>query len=179
MIIEQISEKTGISIKELLKWFLQKIIEFWCSGINKKGLLLEMHAQNTLLEVDSDFIPRRVVVRDFCSVRVDQFIRDRLNLPDIFKKKIIDRNCYFSREQEYSLIYDYFICHHFLYPMIKICCKKYDLDFSYFNNYAQKVFNDNFTFDIFTNRCYGFADEVFVNRPPKIQVFSKTPFFRK
>src|SRR6266542_2446251 len=41
------------------------VLDCWAKVVRERGILLESHAQNLLLEIDSDFRPRRVVHRDF------------------------------------------------------------------------------------------------------------------
>src|SRR5215470_7704071 len=41
------------------------VIDCWAKVVRERGILLESHAQNLLLEIDTDFRPRRIVHRDF------------------------------------------------------------------------------------------------------------------
>ena len=179
LLIEQISKKSKIPIINIIEWVIKNIIEFWCLAIKERGLILEMHAQNTLLELDNKFNPKRIVVRDFCSVGIDKKVRENLGLDLNFSKRLIGVNANFNRKEEYSLVYDYLICHHFLIPLLKICCNMYNLDFEYLKNYTKKIFNKNFPIkNLFTNKCYGYTDEIFVSKKPKLKIFSKKPLLR-
>src|ERR1043165_5149416 len=55
------------------------VLECWARVVRERGILLESHAQNILLEIDPDFRPRRVVHRDF-DVWLDAEVRKRASL---------------------------------------------------------------------------------------------------
>src|SRR5205807_8867855 len=55
------------------------VLECWAKVVRERGILLESHAQNLLLEIDQDFRPRRVVHRDF-DVWVDAESRKQAGL---------------------------------------------------------------------------------------------------
>ncbi|AJF62969.1 MAG: Siderophore synthetase component-like protein [archaeon GW2011_AR20] len=75
------------------------------------GILLQLHAQNTLLEIDESFKPRRILYRDLGSLTIDNDFRKAGNLEPIISYSIgsDDR---FSEEIEYSLRYDEFMASH-------------------------------------------------------------------
>jgi hypothetical protein len=82
------------------------VLDCWAKVVRERGILLESHAQNLLLEVDSDFRPRRVVHRDF-DVWVDAETRNQAGLEVMGAS--IGTDTPYPREQHYSLVYDHFI----------------------------------------------------------------------
>lgn len=115
--------------EEPLKYVTQHIIEpflanwIWCA--QTRGLLLESHCQNTLLELNEQYEPTRIVYRDFQSIMVDPITREKNNLPIQFKKHIIgSKEEPFSREEEYSLVYDHFAAS-YVFPYFSQCLKEY------------------------------------------------------
>jgi len=96
----------------VLEKILSPLIRAWCVVLKERGILLESHGQNVLLEIDHDLNPNRVVHRDFQSSMVNPSIRVAEGLDNPFKKHLIGVDGYFTREQEYSLVYDYLIGHH-------------------------------------------------------------------
>jgi hypothetical protein len=92
------------------------VVECWAKAARERGLLLESHAQNTLLEVGDDYLPRRIVHRDF-DVWIDFAARRRLALDTPFLGNgIADA----PAEQYYSLIYDHFIGREFFDYLLKV-----------------------------------------------------------
>ncbi len=92
------------------RYILRPFIKTWSYAFLARGLLFESHGQNTLLELDETFVPRRIVQRDFQSVPIDPTIRARRGLPTPFQKHVIGRGDY-PRLIEHSLQWDRFIGH--------------------------------------------------------------------
>jgi len=82
------------------------VLDCWAKVVRERGILLESHAQNLLLEIDSDFRPRRVVHRDF-DVWSDAEARKQAGLEVLDASFGTDTP--YPREQHYSLVYDHFI----------------------------------------------------------------------
>lgn len=108
-LLAQLIAKSG---EEPLSYFERRVLDpfmkTWAYAFRTRGLLFESHAQNTLLELDEQYVPRRIVVRDFQSIPVDPIIRARNGLRTPFKKHVIGRGDY-PRIIEHSLQYDRFI----------------------------------------------------------------------
>jgi hypothetical protein len=90
---------------------LAPIVECWCTVARDHGFLLESHAQNTLLEIDSDFRPCRIVHRDF-DVWIDVEARRRSGLDESWMNGT-GPDLGVPIEQRYSVVYDRFIGHGF------------------------------------------------------------------
>ena len=94
------------------EFFLEKIIEpliaSWAWATKERGILLESHGQNALLELDKNYNPTRVVHRDFQSLEVDPKIRAAKGLSMPFTKHRIGIDDP-PRKIEYSLVYDVFV----------------------------------------------------------------------
>ena len=44
--------------------------------VRERGILPELHGQNTLLEIDAEGVPQRLIHRDFQSIYSDSGIRE-------------------------------------------------------------------------------------------------------
>lgn len=57
--------KAGKEAEYFIDTILGKVVRTWTHFATQYGLLLELHGQNTMLEVDSELKPQRIVHRDF------------------------------------------------------------------------------------------------------------------
>jgi hypothetical protein len=101
------------------------IVECWCAVARGHGFLLESHAQNTLLEINSDFRPRRIVHRDF-DVWIDVEARSRLGLKESRFDPGPDPGP--PIEQRYSVVYDRFIGHGFFDYLLDLLKRDYGVN---------------------------------------------------
>jgi hypothetical protein len=92
----------------LIENVVEPLICGWAFIYLNYGLILESHGQNTLLEIDDNFLPRRIIHRDFQSIPVDGEIRRSKGLRQIFDKHVIGQEDY-PNFLEQSLMYDHFI----------------------------------------------------------------------
>jgi hypothetical protein len=103
-----------------LEGIITPYIESWASMLLDRGLSMEMHAQNTLLEIDPEGKPIRVVYRDLQDTFVDIGIRERNKLSNDFDTNIagqsrrsyrVDgaeiKNEILRKQISHSLTYDY------------------------------------------------------------------------
>lgn len=105
---QQMVEK---SKQDPLNFFIEKIIEPLfaniCYFIRERGILLEAHGQNVLVELNENLEITRLIHRDFQSMYVDKEIRNSKKLDCKFKKHIMGDES--PREVSYSLVYDQYI----------------------------------------------------------------------
>lgn len=111
----------------ILDEIMLPVVQCWIVVARELGVLLESHAQNTLLEVDETFRPRRIVHRDF-DVWVDLDVRQRRGLEVPFLGAGIGTGAGRDVKQHYSVIYDRFIGHEFFDYMLKAVSKFYPID---------------------------------------------------
>ena len=108
-ILSQLAGAVGMDpLKYFMRHILDPFMKCWAFAFLEGGILFESHAQNTLLELDEQFIPRRIVQRDFQSIPIDPVIRKGKGLSIPFRKHIIGGEDY-PRLIEHSLIFDHFI----------------------------------------------------------------------
>ena len=120
-IIERLdAEPLSFAVEEIFA----PIVECWCAAA--RGFLLESHAQNTLLEVDSDFRPRRIVHRDF-DVWIDSEARRRLGLDSSRLNLGAGPDPGRPIEQRYSVVYDRFIGHGFFDYLLDLLKRNYGI----------------------------------------------------
>jgi hypothetical protein len=103
------------------------VVECWAKVVRERGILLECHAQNILLEIDRDFHPRRVVHRDF-DVWVDADVRRQAGLDVPFMGSSVGSDTPFPKEQHYSLVYDRFIGHELFNYLLGVVKHFYQAD---------------------------------------------------
>src|SRR6266542_493867 len=103
------------------------VLDCWAKVVRERGILLESHAQNILLEVDRDFFPRRVVHRDF-DVWVDADVRRQAGLDVPFMGSSVGSDTRFPKEQHYSLVYDRFIGHELFSYLLEVITHFYQAD---------------------------------------------------
>jgi hypothetical protein len=118
------------------------IVECWSRVVRERGILLESHAQNTLLELDQNFIPARIVHRDF-DVWVDPETRRRAGLDSPFWQVGIDSGR--STEQHYSLVYDHFIGREFLDYLLAVVHRFYGVREGSIRGRVKEVFHRSFS----------------------------------
>ena len=130
----------------------------WIALVADLGILPELHGQNSLIELDESFYPKRVIHRDFQSIYSDQQIRDSFGLP-CFEKHIAGLEEGTTVSSQYSLVYDGMIgrflfdrlveafCNHYDYSVenVQYAIKKRFLAFS--DNYSGKFPDTIYSFD--------------------------------
>lgn len=126
------------------------VIECWSRIARERGLLMQSHAQNTLLEIDRDFQPRRVVHRDF-DVWVDLETRCRAGLESPFIGVGIRPDMVHPVEQFYSLVYDRFIGHEFFDYVLAVLKRFFGIDEESVRSRVREAFH----------RCFPDADRFF------------------
>lgn len=100
---------------------IPRIIQNYFRLALNHGLSIEQQAQNTLLEIDKDFSPRRVVLRDFADCFIDNDIRQQNGLgllPETvsFSRAAYGQDTYFGL---HSFLYDFKLCNYVLEPIAK------------------------------------------------------------
>lgn len=96
LLLQQIIEKNCTSPKESLNFCIEQILrpylDTWCYFAVKRGLIFELHPQNTLLEVDDNAIPRRIVFRDFQDFFIEPDLRIENGLDLNFDRNILGKS---------------------------------------------------------------------------------------
>src|SRR5204863_2759559 len=100
------------------------VLECWAKVVRERGILLESHAQNILVEIDGGFRPRRIVHRDG-DVWVDGDLRKQAGLELPFVRSSIGSDTPFPRQQHYSLVYDHFIGRELFDYLLRILTRFY------------------------------------------------------
>ncbi len=109
-----------------LQYMLDKIVtplrSVWLEILRKRGLLLELHAQNALFELNNSGDVERVVLRDFQSIWSDIDIREKNNLPQMSRDGFLPE----ERNKQYSLCYDHFMGTMFLRHLVNVFLQEFD-----------------------------------------------------
>lgn len=160
-----------------LNHIMKPIIQIWCTALQERGLVFEMHGQNTLLELDSSLRPSRIIYRDL-DVYIDTGIRETLQLPMQFPKShlIMDEN----RERIYSLKYDAFIGHHLFDYLSSLLEKFYKIDPKIIQADCKETFYKSFPrADLyFKDKTFYYSDEIFSENKHKIIETNDPPKWR-
>jgi hypothetical protein len=117
------------------------VLECWAKVVRERGILLESHAQNILLEIDSDFRPSRVVHRDF-DVWSDAEARKQAGLGGLDASFGADTQ--YPREQHYSLVYDHFIGRELFDYLLGVLTRFYSAKKSAVRSRVAEAFHQNF-----------------------------------
>ena len=92
-LLTQIIEK--FSVGNEFGFFREKIlkplIDSFAYFILDRGMDVDMHAQNTLLEIDKNGTPKRIVYRDFQDLFINLDRREHLGLSTDFSRNIMER----------------------------------------------------------------------------------------
>jgi hypothetical protein len=127
-LLVQMIERLGADPQSfVLEEIMIPVVQCWAKIARDWGVLLESHGQNTLLEVDQDFRPRRVVHRDF-DVWVDLDVRRRRGLDAPFLGAGIGADTGRSVDRHYSIVYDRFIGHAFFDYLLEALKRFYPID---------------------------------------------------
>ncbi|MES3005983.1 MAG: IucA/IucC family protein [Patescibacteria group bacterium] len=160
-----------------LDFTLEKIIEPVIRHFNyfasERGLLLQAHAQNTLLEIDSDFKIGRIIYRDFGGTTIDGEVRANKGLSRFENYSIDNQNTdRVDSVIEYSLRYDEFMAAHSFELLGKILEKYFKLDLRIFKERIKKIFSDTVT-------CKDKFPKVQYSIPVELSVGKFKPFILK
>jgi hypothetical protein len=136
------------------------VLECWANVVRERGILLESHAQNLLLEIDSDFRPHRVVHRDF-DIWSDAEARKQAGLEVLDASFGTDTP--YPREQHYSLVYDHFIGRELFDYLLGVLTRFYSAKESEVRGRLAEAFHRNFPdADVFFpgDTTYYFSNEL-------------------
>jgi hypothetical protein len=141
-LLVQLIERLGAEPQSfVIDEIMTPVLECWAKAVRERGILLESHAQNLLLEIDSDFRPSRVVHRDF-DVWSDAEARKQAGL------EVLDASfggdTPYPREQHYSLIYDHFIGRELFDYLMGVLTRFYSAKESEVRGHVAEAFHRNF-----------------------------------
>jgi hypothetical protein len=160
-LLVQLIERLGAEPQSfVVDEIMTPVVECWAKVVGERGLLLESHAQNILLEIDADFRPRRVVHRDF-DVWVDAEVRRRSGLEIL--GAAIGEHAPYPREQHYSLVYDHFIGRELFDYLLKLLTHFYAVDDELVRRSVANVFHRDFpnAVELFpADTTYYFSNEI-------------------
>ncbi|MFA6514808.1 MAG: IucA/IucC family protein [Candidatus Paceibacterota bacterium] len=147
-----------------LGFFLEYIVGYiqdaWVLLVTKRGLLPELHGQNSLIEIDENFFPKRIIHRDFQGTYSDSEIRKSLNL-SVFKKHVAGEEDGTSKASQYSHVYDGMIGRYLFSRLTKTFCAHYEkFDYKTVSSEIARRFNlipNNIT-DMFPLTTYKFGN---------------------
>jgi hypothetical protein len=151
-------EPEGFVVEEIMI----PVLECWAKAARERGILLESHAQNVLLEVDERFRPRRVVHRDL-DVWFDRRVRERAGLSLPFDGAWIGRDTPYPHAPHYSLVYDRFVGRELFDYLLAILTRHFAADGARVRERVKAAFHHAFpaAADFFPKRTmFYFGDEL-------------------
>lgn len=181
LLIQMIERSNEAPLDFFIKNIAQPFISNWVWCIENRGLLLESHCQNTLLELDEHLQPTRIVYRDFQSMMVDTETRKLKNLDMPFTKHVIGgKDDPHPREQEYSIVYDHFVAS-YVFPYFSACLKKYcnipeEVTAGRIKSVFQSLLPDQDKF--FPNTVFTLADKLSDNNEVQLEDTHELPKYR-
>ncbi len=141
LLVQMIKKTKEIPLDYFINKIFHPFIDVWSFYAKERGILLENHCQNTLLEVNQKYEPTRIVCRDFQSDMIDTRVRKEKNLEVPFEKHLIGgKQDPFPKEQEYSIVWDHFVAS-YVFPYFTACLKEY---FSIPEETTQKAIQQKF-----------------------------------
>jgi siderophore synthetase component len=155
------------------------LVETWATVAQQRGILLEAHAQNVLLEVDRSLRPQRVVHRDF-DVWIDPEARERAGLPVPFSGSVIGRDTIYPRAPHYSLVYDHFLGRELLDYVLATLVRFYDADEAGIRRRVADVFHRSFrnADELFPPSTYYFPSEILPGNEFRLESTGTPPAWR-
>ncbi|MEK7106513.1 MAG: IucA/IucC family protein, partial [Patescibacteria group bacterium] len=139
-ILIQLVQKNASQGKEL-EFFtnevIGKIVRTWTHFATEYGLLLELHGQNTLLEVDEQLRPQRMIHRDFQSIYIDKEVRETKGLSLPVVKHVVGEEQGTTKPTQYSIAYDHQVGD-FLFDRLSNTFRTYYSQYSY-DDVAKRV----------------------------------------
>ena len=143
LIVQMIERLNVEPEKFVLNEIMIQVLECWCKVARERGLLLESHAQNILLEVDQDFRPQRIVHRDF-DIWIDREARQAAGLDIEGFETYIDSESPYPRTAHYSLIYDHFIGRELFSYLVKVLQDFYGVNPTEIRRQIAQAFHSSF-----------------------------------
>lgn len=131
-LVVQIVETHGGTDK--VDYFAQNIagplLEAWVLLTSTRGLLPELHGQNSLAEIDTNFNIKRVVHRDFQGTYSDSRLRTNQGLP-VFTKHVAGNEPGTTVQSQYSHVFDGMIGRYLLLRLSNTFSRYFGTDVSY------------------------------------------------
>lgn len=128
-LLVQILSKNNLPGEELTETFIRTIVspymKNWFWAIREKGIILEPHGQNTLIELDQNGRIVRFLYRDFQGLRVIAPIRHAKQL------KQLERHVLTNEEEimkSLSLVYDLYISDYLFRNLVKALSQQCEVD---------------------------------------------------
>lgn len=156
---------------------LKPIIRNWCLALTERGFLLEAHGQNTLLEVNGEFYPRRIVYRDL-DVYIDRGIREKKRQHlDFSQSHMVEPE---KRQAIYSLKYDFFMGHHLFDYLASLLNKYYSIDSLLIQKICKEFFHNCFpeSSSYFSNKTFYYSNEILPENKYKLIETNEQPNWR-
>lgn len=118
--------------KNPLAYFVSDIVgpvlDAWVLLVSRRGILPELHGQNTLAEIGSDLTIRRAIYRDFQGTYSDSGIREKLKLP-VFAKHVAGEEDGTVVASQYSHVFDGMIGRYLLSRMSNTFCRHFNIPY--------------------------------------------------
>ena len=141
-----------------LDFIMRPIINIFCNCVRQTGIFFEMHGENTLLELDNQFFPTRIIYCDL-DVFIDSSTRIKLGLHTQFPEPQLVHREY---EKIYSLQYDGFIGHHLFDYIASLLEKYFFVDPRKIQNICKQEFKQAFpdAHKYFKNRVFYYSNQL-------------------
>ena len=157
------------SLDYIFKKIVELILESYFYLIFSLGLIPEINAQNILLELDRNFNPTRIVLRDLMGWEKDLSLRNSLGLENNFKSypyKCISKKDGMLYYIRHSFSYDFKLSFYVIDDIVNSIVYEFGLDKGYLVELVKNLF-DHFV------REHG---EKYFNPPRKMVLASKMSF---
>ncbi|MBI4143880.1 hypothetical protein HY486_01390 [Candidatus Woesearchaeota archaeon] len=181
LLVQIVKESGRHPLEAFVEQIVMPYLSAWTFFARERGILLEAHCQNTLLEVDENYKPSRIVFRDFQSDMIDPIVRQEKGLRMPFSKHLIGgMHELYPRKVEYSIVYDHFVAS-YVFPYFIACLKEYfGISEKETQNEIQQVFRALFPnqLDVFPETEFTLTDKVDGNNNIEAVNTNELPRFR-
>ena len=179
LLVQLIEYHDADPLEFLVESVIKPIIESWSEVVQKRGILLDAHAQNTLLELDNKFIPRRVIHRDSEGREIDAGIRRAKGLPILFPYYVMQPEDQ-KNKAIYSNVYDYQIGHHSLNFLATTLEQYFQVPIEHVREEARRIFHKSFpdSADYLPPTVFQYSSQPQVDEKEQFVDTGKTPEWR-
>jgi len=170
----------GAPLEYFVDVIVGRILETWVWFVRERGLLPELHGQNTLLELTANGVPTRIIHRDFQSMYSDSAIRAKQGLSQ-FRKHIAGEEEGTTKPAQYSLVFDHFISTYLIKRMVNAFIELYPgHDFQTVATEITRKFRgiENNPLSIFPDTKHKFGDSDVLGNDVTLVDTGQQPLFR-
>lgn len=155
------------------------LLRHWCYYVAQHGILLELHGQNSLIELDSRLWPQRVVVRDFQGLYLDPVIRQNRGLGLPSGLCLVGNESGITRPKHYSHLFDHLIGDLLLHRLTTTFTRHFEqYSYSFIAKRIADLVRAEIPEQLFSEDAYSFEKSIQDGRIVWTEATRRPPIFR-